>query len=88
MIDILQNKVLGPLVLEQIELGLQAASESVRQEGRQEGLRLLFCRLAEKRFGPLPAWAQVSLANASPETLIQWTLALNEADSLEALFRQ
>ena len=84
MIDILQNKVLGPLVLEQIELGLQAASESVRQEG----LRLLFCRLAEKRFGPLPAWAQVSLANASPETLIQWTLALNEADSLEALFRQ
>ena len=92
MIDILQNKVLGPLVLEQIELGLQAASESVRQkgrqEGRQEGLRFLFCRLAEKRFGPLPAWSQASLANASPETLTEWTLALNEADSLEALFRQ
>lgn len=77
MIDILQNKVLGPLVLEQIELG--------RQEGRQEGLRALFRRLSEKRFGELPIWAQARVADASSETLTDWTLGLEEAESLEAL---
>jgi len=107
MIDILQNKVLGPLVLEQIEIGVRAGREEIReeawqegrqegrqeghqegrQEGRQEASRALSRRLIEKRFGPLPVWAQARLAEASSETLTDWILALDEAGSLEAVFR-
>ncbi len=95
MIDILQNKVLGPLVLEQIEIGVQAgvekglhvARQEALQEGRQEASRALSRRLIEKRFGPLPVWAQARIAEATSETLTGWALALDEADSLEAVFR-
>ena len=79
MIDIMQNRVFGPMIREQLA--------TAHQEGHQEALRSLSRRLIERRFGPLPVWAQARLAEASAETLTNWTLALDEADSLEAAFR-
>ncbi len=83
MIDIMQNRVFGPMIREQ----LATAHQEGHQEGHQEALRSLSRRLIEKRFGPLPVWAQARLADASAETLTDWTLTLDEADSLEAAFR-
>ena len=79
MIDIMQNKVFGPMIREQLA--------TAHQEGRQEAFRVLSHRLLERRFGTLPVWAEARIADASSETLTDWTLALDEADSLEAVFR-
>ena len=87
MIDIMQNKVFGPMIREQLATAHQEGHQEGRQEGHQEAVRVLSRRLIEKRFGPLPVWAQARLSDASPETLTDWTLALDEAESLEAVFR-
>ncbi len=83
MIDVMQNKVLGPLVREQIEAGHKASLEM----GRQEGFRSLFRQLAEQRYGPLPAWAADCIAAGSAENIKEWSLALNDTNSLELLLR-
>ncbi len=75
--------MLGPLVREQIEAGIKAGSEKERQEGRQEALR----QLAEKRYGPLPAWAEARIAAGSAENIKEWSLALYDTNSLELLLR-
>ncbi len=87
MIDVMQNKVLGPLVREQIEAGHKASLEMGRQEGRQEGFRSLFRQLVEQRFGPLPAWAADCIAAGSAENIKEWSLALYDTNSLELLLR-
>ena len=83
MIDIMENRVFGPMIREH----LATAHQEGHQEGRLEAFRVLSRRLMEKRFGLLPVWAQARLSDASPETLTDWTLALDEAESLEAVFR-
>ncbi len=95
MIDLMQNKVFGPMIREQLatahqeghQEGRQEGLQEGRQEGLQEAFRVLSHRLLERRFGTLPVWAEARIAEASSETLTDWTLALDEADSLEAVFR-
>ncbi len=86
MIDVMQNKVLGPLVREQIEAGIKAGL--VRHERLEAGrvaLTIVFRRLAERRYGPLPFWAEVRIAGASAEMLIGRAVALDDSESLESL---
>jgi len=54
-----------------------------RQEGRLEGELLILQRQLIKRFGPLPAWAETKLRQASSEQLERWGEQLLDAESLE-----
>ena len=91
MIDLMENKVLGPVIqkgldeaLERgVDQGLQRGRQAGRQAGRVEGASRILRRLLEKRFGPLPPWAGAKLASASEETLEAWTLRLDDATQLE-----
>jgi hypothetical protein len=47
----------------------------------------LLGRLLERRFGPLPPWAQQQLAAADIASLETWGLRLLEATSLEEVLR-
>ena len=89
MIDLMENKVFGPIIrkeLEQaLERGLQRGRQEGRQEGRVEGASRILRRMLEKRFGPLPPWANAKLAAASEETLEAWTLSLDDATPLESI---
>ena len=76
MIDLLENKVLGPAIRQGLE------------QGRAEALVSLLRKRLEKRFGPLPAWAQAKLAAASPETLEAWSLQLDDNPTLENLLAE
>ncbi len=65
--------------------GLQEGRQEGRQEGLQKGAGRVLSRVLEKRFGPLPEWAQARLAVASPEQLENWSDGIFEATSLEGL---
>ena len=83
MIDLMDNKVFGPVIRKGLDEALEQGREQGRQEGRVEGASRIFRRLLEKRFGPLPPWAGAKLASASEETLEAWTLRLDDASPLE-----
>ncbi|QXP84031.1 DUF4351 domain-containing protein [Methylococcus sp. Mc7] len=73
--------------------GLQQGLQEGRQEGIQEGLQqgialgeiTLLRRQLTRRFGPLPAWAEARLAQASTEQCEAWADRLLDAGSLEAV---
>ncbi|MBY0506877.1 MAG: DUF4351 domain-containing protein [Bryobacteraceae bacterium] len=77
MIDIMENQIIGPAFRSGRQEGLQ--------EGRQEGeLRILRIQM-EKRFGPLPAWAQTKLATLASAELERLGERIFEATTLEDL---
>lgn len=78
--DILSHEVIGPAILE----GLQKGRQEGLQEGRQEVVR----RLMEKRFGPVPNWAEARLAALSGSELDEVAVRLLDVGSLEELFSQ
>ncbi len=83
IIDIMQNEILGP----EFRRGLEQGIEEGREEGRREGELAILTRLLEKRFGPLPVWAQQSLAARSAGQLEELTLAMDDAASLKDLLK-
>jgi len=84
MIDLLENKVLGPAIRQ----GLQQGLATGRKEGRTEALASLLRKRLEKRFGPIPSWAETKLASATPETLEAWSLQLDDNPTLENLLAE
>jgi len=68
--DILSHKVLGPAIL----------------QGRQEGRQDILKRQLEKRFGPLPGWAEARLSSFSTHELEDLAVRLLDAAKLEDLF--
>jgi predicted transposase YdaD len=66
---------------------LREVFEEGRQEGQQDGERILLRRQLASRFGPLPEWAEQQLVAADTATLEQWGMRLLEATSLEEVFR-
>jgi len=82
-IDILENKVLG----REFQKGKQEGREEGREEGRQEGELKILRQQIEKRFGPLPSWAEQRLIAASSEQLEQLATRVLDASGLEELFR-
>jgi predicted transposase YdaD len=99
VINILENEVLGPVFREGYKKGEQKGfeegwqegreegREEGRQEGRQEGELTILRRFMEKRFGPLPGWAEERLAGLSTEELDALSNRLLEAGSLEELLK-
>ena len=77
----------NPFLQEIFEEGKQEGRQAGRQEGRQEEAAVLLGRLLERRFGPLPPWAQQLLAAADIASLETWGLRLLEATSLEEVLR-
>jgi predicted transposase YdaD len=72
-----ENTVLGP--------AFAKAEQEARQEGRQEGELSLLCRQLEKRFGPIPGWAEERLSKSSAAELEELGLRLLDAPSLDEL---
>ena len=72
-IDILENKVLGP----PYKRGLE--------EGELEGERKVLRRQIEKRFGPIPGWAEERLASRSAAELEDLSVRVLDAQSMEDL---
>ncbi|MGH9437123.1 MAG: hypothetical protein ACRD22_04315 [Terriglobia bacterium] len=71
MIDLSQNRVLGPAYLQG------------RKEGREEMVR----QLIEQRLGNLPEWVEQKLSQSSTEELAAVGLRVPDAASFEDLFR-
>ena len=83
MIDLMENKVLGPLILQKYEEGERKGRQEGLQEGRQDLLR---DQLTEK-FGPLPEWALQRLQMASAEDLHVWAKRILRGITLEDTLR-
>jgi flagellar biosynthesis/type III secretory pathway protein FliH len=79
--DIMDHEVLGRERRRGIEQGLAQGIE----QGREEGERKVVLRQIEKRFGPVPDWAQQRLKTLSAGDLETLELRLLDAPSLEAL---
>lgn len=83
MIDVMENKILGPAILQgKLEGKLEGKIEG-KIEGKQELLR----NLLTQKFGPLPAWAEERLTTGSAEQLNRWAQLILSAASLDELFR-
>ena len=72
--SILDNKVLG----REYKRG--------QQEGRQEGELRILRRQIQKRFGPIPDWAQKQLAERSTAELEELTDRVLDAPTIQDLF--
>jgi hypothetical protein len=70
-IDITKNKVLG----------------REYKRGLQEGELTLLRRLIEKRFGPLPTWAEERLAAKTTVELEELSLRVLDAQSVDDLLK-
>jgi predicted transposase YdaD len=57
-----------------------------RQEGRREGEAAVLRRLLQRRFGPLPEWAEQRLDVAESPTITGWTVRFLDARTLEDVF--
>lgn len=79
MINVMENKILGPLLLQQFEQGEQKG----QQQGRQELLR----ELLTQKFGTLPAWAIERLQSAPAEDLRTCALRVLQSSTLEDTLR-
>jgi hypothetical protein len=72
MIDIMENKVLGPAIL----------------KGEHQGQIKMLTVLLKDRFGKLPEWVPAKLENASERQLIAWNRRAATARTLDAVFKR
>ena len=77
MHDILDHEVIGPAIKQGMREGLE--------RGMQQGELSVLRRLIEKRFGPLPDWADERLAQLSLGELDDLSLRVLDATSLDDL---
>ena len=56
------------------------------EKGLQQGEVIMLKRLLARRFGPLPAWAEQRLEQASRQELEGWAERVLEAQRLEDVF--
>ena len=83
VIDLMENKVLAPLILQQYEKGRNEGM----QQGMQQGMRGLLIEVLTEKFGALPTWASSRLQSASNEELHIWAKRVLHTDSLEDTLR-
>ncbi len=83
--DIMGHDLLGPILRKGLEQGREEGREEGRQEGRFEGELAILRRQIERRFGPVPDWAEKRLAARSASELLDLSVRLLDAQSLEQL---
>ncbi len=86
MIDIMENKILGPAIRKGIEQGRTEGRTEGRIEGRAEGERLVLSRQLTIKFGPLPESALARLRRASETELSSWVDRVLTAHTLDEVF--
>ena len=82
-VDIREHEVLGPIILEAEQKGLQEGL----QKGLQAGELTVLRRQIEKRFGAMPRWAAEKLATLSAPELEDLSERVLDAMSVEELLR-
>jgi flagellar biosynthesis/type III secretory pathway protein FliH len=82
----LEEETQMPYITSIERMGIERGLQQGRQEGLQQGEVTVLRRLLSRRFGPLPAWAEERLAQASLQELEQWTDRVLEAPQLDAVF--
>jgi hypothetical protein len=83
MIDVMENKILGPAIRKGLEQGLQKG----REEGQLQGRHALLQRQLTVKFGTLPAWAQSRLASGTTDEIDAWATRILTSTSLEDTFQ-
>ena len=79
MIDLMENKVVGPMILQ--------AEQKGRSEGIQAGMQDVLLDLLTEKFGPLPASAVERVHAASSEELHTWAKRVLRSNSLDETLR-
>ncbi len=83
MIDLIENKVLGPMIQQKYEQGLERGIEQGLEQGRAAGKHELLRDLLAEKFGALPAWALQRLDSASSNEVNRWTKRSVKSTTLE-----
>jgi hypothetical protein len=87
MINVMENKVLAPILQQQFELGeMKGRSEGElkgRSEGELKGRQDQLRELLTEKFGSLPAWAAQRLQSASDRELHTWAKRVLSSTTLE-----
>ncbi len=90
MINVMENKVLGPLIQrrfeEGVEQGLERGLEQGVEQARLDQRELLLEQLSDK-FGSVPAWAVQQLQGATLAELRTWAKRIIKSASLEETLR-
>jgi hypothetical protein len=79
MIDVMENKVLGPLMQKRWEEGQREG----RQQGREQGRKQVLVDQLNQKFGELPEWASKMLGSASAEDVDRWLRRILKSATLE-----
>jgi len=87
VIDLMENKVLAPLIQQQYEKGLDEGMQKGMQKGMQQGIQGVLIEQLTERFGVLPAWAEARLNSASDEELHAWAKRVLHSTTLEDTLR-
>jgi hypothetical protein len=74
------------MLAENIKRWEQELKSEGRREGRREGEAAVLRRLLQRRFGPLPEWAEQRLDVAESPTITGWTVRFLDARTLEDVF--
>jgi predicted transposase YdaD len=82
--DIMDHDVIGPAIRQ----GLQQGRLEGKLEGKQEGELIILRRLLDRRFGPLPAWADERLTRLSIAEIEDLSVRLLDAPTIEELFER
>jgi flagellar biosynthesis/type III secretory pathway protein FliH len=91
MIDIMENKVLGPAIRQGIEQGIEQGRregiEKGMEKGVEKGMRQALKVLVKSRFGSLPRWASARIDKSSQQEIKDLIAGASAAPTLEELFR-
>lgn len=82
MIDVMENKVLGPAIRQ----GREEGRAEGKAEGKAEGERAIVSRLMERKFGRLPREVADRIATASESELLLWSDRVLVANSIAEIF--
>ena len=83
MIDIMENKILGPAIRQ----GLEQGRLEGRIEGRLEGERGVLLRQLARKFGSLPDSIATRVQKASDSELSSWIDIILTARTLDEIFK-
>lgn len=75
MINIMENKVLGPLIQQRYEQGLE--------QGLEQGHRMFLMEQLNEKFGAVPVWARERVEKASSEEIHNWVKKILRSASLD-----
>ena len=87
MIDVMENKVLGPMIEERLRQKFDEGLNQGLSQGLTQGKQQLLREQLTGKFGPLSPWAEKRLIGASAEDLNVWAKRILTAASLKDTLR-